>query len=75
MLKVGTLIRVIYPEYAVGIHGYLQAEEKSGRWIVKLLKNPLEDEDDKEPLLLSLEESDFEAIEPPYLTKKIDESV
>ncbi|OKH24909.1 hypothetical protein NIES593_06770 [Hydrococcus rivularis NIES-593] len=60
MLQVGTLIRVIYPEYAVGIYGELQAEEKSGRWIVKLLKNPLEDEDDNEPLLLSLEESDFE---------------
>ena len=62
MLKVGTLIRIIYPEYAAGSQGILQAQEPSGRWIVKVEKNSLR-EDIEEPFLLSLEESDFEVIE------------
>jgi hypothetical protein len=61
MLKVGTLIRVTYPKYAAGIQGRLQAQEESGRWIVRLEENPIDASD--EPLLLSLEESDFEVIE------------
>ncbi|WP_228061030.1 MULTISPECIES: hypothetical protein [unclassified Coleofasciculus] len=56
------LIRVIYPAYAAGLQGYLQAQEPSGRWIVKLEDNPLKDSD--QPLLLSLEESDFEVVKP-----------
>lgn len=62
MLKVGMLIRVIYPAYAAGLQGYLQAREPSGRWIVKLEDNPLNDSD--QPLLLSLEESEFEVVKP-----------
>ena len=62
MLKVGTLIRVTYPEYAAGHQGHLQAQEPSGRWIVKLEENPFKDSE--KPFLLSLEESDFEVIEP-----------
>ena len=38
MLKVGTVVRVIYPEYAAGIQGVIQAQETSGRWIVRLGK-------------------------------------
>ena len=60
MLKVGTVVRVIYPEYAAGIQGVLQAQETSGRWIVQLEKHS--EQEDDEPLLLSLEESDFEVI-------------
>ncbi len=62
MLKVGTLIQVISPAYAAGILGRLLAQEKSGRWIVQLEKNPLERS--VELMLLSLEESEFEVIEP-----------
>jgi hypothetical protein len=61
MPKVGDLIRVLHPEYAIGVRGYIQAQELSGRWLVRLLENPLENTDDT--LILSLEESDFEVID------------
>ena len=57
MLKVGTLVQVNYPDYAAGFQGELLAQESSRRWIVKLNSSQI-----KESLLLSLEESDFEAI-------------
>lgn len=60
MLKVGTVVQVIYPEYAAGIQGVIQAQETSGRWIVRLEKHS---EQEDEPLLLSLEKSDFEVID------------
>jgi hypothetical protein len=65
MVKIGTLVRVIYPDYAAGSLGRIQAQEISGRWIVKLEENPLEDSN--EMLILSLEESDFEIIDPEEL--------
>lgn len=61
MIKVGTLVRVNYPEYAAGLRGRIQAQEISGRWIIELEENPLADSD--EPLLLSLDETEFEIIE------------
>lgn len=61
MLKVGTLIRVIHPEYAAGIQGIIQGREESGRWIVRLEQNLLNPND--VPLMLSLDESDFEVIQ------------
>ncbi|MGK7899866.1 MAG: hypothetical protein AB4352_00360 [Hormoscilla sp.] len=60
MLKIGSLVRVLYPEYAAGILGRILDNEPSGRWIVQLEYNPIEDDED--PLLLSLEESEFEVI-------------
>lgn len=63
MPRVGNLIRVLHPEYAAGILGFIQAQEISGRWLVRLLENPLENTN--EPLILSLEESDFEVIDLP----------
>jgi hypothetical protein len=65
MVEIGTLVRVIYPDYAAGILGSIQAQEISGRWIVKLEENPLEDSNNT--LILSLEESDFEIIDPKEL--------
>jgi hypothetical protein len=62
MVQAGTLVRVIYPDYAAGLLGRIQAQETSGRWIVKLEENPLGNSE--EPLFLSLEEEDFEIIEP-----------
>lgn len=62
MVKVGTLIRVIRPEYAAGIQGIIQGREESGRWIVRLEQNLMNPND--VPLMLSLDESDFEVIEP-----------
>ncbi|MDY7012389.1 MAG: hypothetical protein SVX43_02105 [Cyanobacteriota bacterium] len=64
MLEVGTLVRVLYPDYAAGRRGYIEArEEESGRWIVRLEKSSLSKND--EPLLLSLKESELEEIEDP----------
>jgi hypothetical protein len=63
MPRVGNFIRVLQPEYAAGILGYIQAQESSGRWLIRLLENPLENTN--EPLILSLEESDFEVIDSP----------
>lgn len=61
MLKIGTLVRVLYPEYAAGVLGRILDYEPSGRWIVQLEYNPIED--DAHPLLLSLEESEFEVLD------------
>ncbi|AOY79664.1 hypothetical protein BJP36_06720 [Moorena producens JHB] len=63
MLKVGTLVRVLYPEYVAGLWGRIEAQEESGRWIVRLEENPFEQND--QAFLLSLDESDFEVIKPP----------
>ncbi|WP_287253806.1 hypothetical protein [Moorena sp. SIO4E2] len=63
MLKVGTLVRVIYPDYVAGLSGRIEAQEESGRWIVRLEENPFEQND--QPFILSLDESDFEVIKPP----------
>ncbi|NEO89889.1 MAG: hypothetical protein F6K56_06400 [Moorea sp. SIO3G5] len=63
MLKVGTLVRVLYPEYVAGLSGRIEAREESGRWIVRLEENPFEQND--QPFILSLDESDFELIKPP----------
>jgi hypothetical protein len=61
MLKVGTLIKVLNPKYAMGLQGKIVARESAERWIVKLQKNPLEDSD--RPFLLSLGIADFQVIE------------
>jgi len=61
MVKVGTLIRVIHPEYAAGLQGIIQGREESGRWIVRLEQNLINPND--VPLMLSLDESDFEVIQ------------
>lgn len=60
MPKVGSLVRVLYPEYAKGVKGIVEAKEEGNRWIVRLEKNSLKDK--PELWLLSLEESDFEVI-------------
>lgn len=60
MIRIGILVRVNYPEYVSGMRGTIQAKESSGRWIVQLDGNPFKDTD--KPLVLSLEESDFEVI-------------
>ena len=61
MLKIGTVVLVMYPAAYAGIRGRLLDREESGRWIVQLEENPIEEDDD--PLILSLEESEFEVIE------------
>ncbi|MDY6784044.1 MAG: hypothetical protein SW833_16105 [Cyanobacteriota bacterium] len=62
MIEVGTLVRVLYPDYAAGKLGYIEGrEEESGRWIVRVEQSLLYRED--ESFLLSLKESEFEEIE------------
>ncbi len=60
MLKKGTLVRVLFPNYVAGSRGYLVGQEESGRWLVRLETNPLGEKD--ESFILSLEESEFEEI-------------
>lgn len=60
MLKKGTLVRVLFPNYVAGNRGYLVGKEESGRWLVRLETNPFGEKD--EPFILSLEESEFEEI-------------
>lgn len=60
MIGIGVLVQVNYPGYAAGMRGRIQGREPSGRWIVELEENPWQDS--ARPLLLSLEESEFEVI-------------
>lgn len=60
MAKIGTLVRVIFPEYAVGIRGRIEGQEESGRWLVKLERHPIKQ--NNEPFILSLDKEDFEEI-------------
>jgi hypothetical protein len=58
MLDIGSLVRVLYPDYAAGQTGIVAAREPTGRWLIRL--EPLTH--DQDPLILSLEETDFEVI-------------
>ena len=58
---IGMVVRVIYPDYARGFEGLIEAKEKKGRWLVRLEQNPLNYR--PESILLSLEELEFEVIE------------
>jgi hypothetical protein len=61
ILDIGSLVLVRYPDYATGRLGYVEARETGGRWLIRL------DRFDKErqTLLLSLEETDFEVLRSP----------
>ena len=61
MIRIGTLVRVIYPDYAMGIEGRIEAQESNGRWLVRLDQNPINHQE--ESMMLSLDESEFEVIE------------
>jgi hypothetical protein len=64
MLRKGTSVKIIYPQYAAGVTGKLiSLEESSQRWIVRLDTNPIKDKDKQETIYLSLEESDFQIID------------
>ena len=61
-MKIGTVVRVLRPNYAAGLIGVIEGSEKgSKRWIVKLDKSLLRDEN--QTVRLSLSESDFEVID------------
>ncbi|MGK7942554.1 MAG: hypothetical protein AB4062_20830 [Crocosphaera sp.] len=61
MMKIGTVIRVISPEYVAGFMAIITAKEINKRWIVRLKHSFFTDK--KEVVLLSLNESEFEVIE------------
>ncbi len=61
MIRIGMIVRIIYPEYARGMEGRIEAQENGGRWLVRLELNPLNHQ--PESIVLSLEESDFEVME------------
>ena len=58
---IGKVVRVIYPDYARGMEGFIEAQEKNGRWLVRLEQNPFNYR--PESILLSLEQLEFEVIE------------
>ncbi len=61
-IKVGARVRVLKPDYAKGYLGIIEGYEwEFDRWIVRLEQNPRKDKD--EFIRLSLEESNFVAIE------------
>ena len=61
MVKAGSFVKILYPEYASEARGIVEApEEMPGRWIIRLTNNPLYDAG--EPLFLSLDESEIEVI-------------
>ncbi len=58
MIQVGSLVKILYPEYASEFCGVVEAQENTpGRWIIRLEDTP---RDSKEALLLSLDESEIE---------------
>ncbi|CAO5059214.1 hypothetical protein [Microcystis aeruginosa] len=61
ILDIGSLVLVRYPNYAAGRLGYVEGRETGGRWLIRL--NPLDKE--RQTLLLSLEEIDFEVLRSP----------
>ncbi|MGK7940090.1 MAG: hypothetical protein AB4062_08065 [Crocosphaera sp.] len=61
MICIGTLVRVIYPDYAKGVEGRVEAQESNGRWLIKLDQNPINHK--QESIVLSLDESEFDVIQ------------
>jgi hypothetical protein len=59
--KIGDFVRILYPNYR-GLYGCLYTREDSERWLVKLTES--HSSKPSEMILLSLEESEFEQIEP-----------
>ena len=44
MIRVGSLVKILYPKYVFDFHGVVEApEEVTGRWIIRLVNNPLGD--------------------------------
>ncbi|MDY6898042.1 MAG: hypothetical protein SWZ49_08170 [Cyanobacteriota bacterium] len=61
MIRIGSLVKILYPKYVFEFHGVVEASEDiAGRWIIRLVNNPLNDS--REPLLLSLKESEVELV-------------
>ncbi len=61
MIKIGSLVKILYPKYVFEFHGVIEApEDISERWIIRLINNPFGNS--KEPLLLSLKESEIELV-------------
>ncbi len=59
MIQIGTLVRIIHPDYVAGCKGIVQdRENENRRWIIKLEETDLNRS--QEPILLSLDESEFE---------------
>jgi len=61
MPRVGNIVRVLYPPYASNRLGRLLVQEGATRWLVRIERDLALDIN--EPLLLSLEETEFEVID------------
>ena len=61
MIEIGTLVRILHPDYVAGCKGIVQdRENENQRWIIKLEISNFQSS--HQPILLSLEESDFEVV-------------
>jgi hypothetical protein len=60
-IRIGSLVKILYPKYVFDFHGIVEApEDITGRWIIRLINNPFGNS--REPLLLSLNESEIKLI-------------
>ena len=54
MIKIGTLVRILHPDYVAGCKGIIQdRENENRRWIIRLEETDLKRT--QEPILLSLD--------------------
>jgi hypothetical protein len=60
MLKVGDVVKILYPDY-MNLLGILRDREEFGRWLVQLSADC--EVNAAETILLSLDESEFERVE------------
>ena len=61
MIRIGTLVRILHPDYVAGCKGIIQDHENENRrWIIRLEETDLKRT--QEPILLSLDKLDFEAL-------------
>ncbi len=69
MYEVGDIVQVRYPQYAAGFYGKIIAQEESGRWLVELEGNPLEDP--CPPIVVSLESEEIQLMQKQSVKQQL----
>ena len=59
MIRIGTLVKILYPDYLANWKGTIQGYE-SGYWIIKLERDDLKNS--QQSILVFLEKSNFEVL-------------
>ena len=61
MIETGTLVRILYPNFAIGCKGTIQNYDNvKKRWIVRLEQNKFEKS--QKPIFLYLDDLDFRVV-------------